>query len=415
MPVARAGLRHEGLTSRTEFRTGITSREGLGRTHIFQGRVVNIDMVNWTVDVVSQFDQMVLPDIPVASPYLHPNRGDGFYAMPEVGSKAVVCWPGDSSPPFVLAFIMVHESETQVGTDDAPRGTRGRGDVNQSTTNASFAGGRPKAKPGDIVMRGRDGPFIILHRGGVLQIGSNELAQRIYVPLNNLVLDFCENYAIHNSGGSVVWGIQEGMGKDNLPTQFAQTFRVFANDKYADVRVVAGAVHQPVGEKSGGETTSLQELGIGTSEQIVYEIALAKNGFKAEDGSLLKGTTNAVKFRFFFDRVGGTFMRAEGNALISCQKKLKLHVVDDVDFRMDKNFFLDVKDDMKISVGGVIEINGSVLKVGGGDKPVARSGDLVSVSLPPGLMMTTPAGPAPLPPGVSTVGTITGGNPTFLA
>src|SRR5690348_8626638 len=122
----RQGLKNArgAVSPRTEFRTSFTSPEGLGKTNIFMGRVVNVDLVNYTVDVFSQFDQIRMLNIPVGSPYSHPNRGDGFTAVPEVGSKCAVCWPGDSSPPFVLAFVMPHETVPLAGSEDeAPAGT----------------------------------------------------------------------------------------------------------------------------------------------------------------------------------------------------------------------------------------------------------------------------------------------------
>jgi hypothetical protein len=377
----------------TEFRTTMTSPEGLGRTDIFQGRVVGVDPVNWTVDVVSQFDQMRLLQIPVSSPYLHPNRGEGLWAMPEVGSKCVVCWPGDSSPPFVLAFVMPHETESG---------------------GASFSGGRPRSKPGDIVLRGRDGNQVVLHRGGVLQIGGSELCQRVYLPLTNLVLDFCERYALHNAGGSINWGIQEGAGQKSLGSEFSQTFRVFAGDKFADIRLARGKVHAPVPDTD----TDLQALGIGKSAPIVYELALAPGGFRAEDGGILSATASLCRLRFAFDRDGNGAVRIEGNVLIRCKKRLKLRVDLDADVEVGRGLSVSVGSDAKLTSGGTFEITGAVLRLNGGNKPVAKVGDNVVVLLPPGLLVAIPGPPgfAPLPPGLNSAsGTILGpGTSTVL-
>jgi hypothetical protein len=411
---AAEGLGHDGVTPKSEFRTTISSREGLGPTHIFQGRVINIDMVNWTVDVYSQFDQMRFLDVPIASPYLHPNRGDGFSVMPEVGSKVVICYPGDSSPPFVLAFVMPHEPVPLTGAEDAPKGTGDRSNPAQTSSNASFAGGRPKPKPGDMRWQGRDGQFVVLHRGGVLQIGSNELSQRIYVPLNNLIMDFAENYRLHSAGGSVSWGLQEGNGTDNLPTQFAQTFRVFANDELADVRVAIGKVHQPTPEKDVEPTLTIQDLELGTEEPIVFELALSREGFKAEDGSLTKVTQANSKLRLFFDREGGTFFRTEGNVGINMNKRLKLRVKEDIELFGEKDLRIVVDNDVRLEAGGILELRGEVTKINGGDTPVAKAGDTVAVQLPAELVVAAFAPATPPPTAFGAVGTITGGSATVL-
>jgi len=418
---------HQGMKAargavkpRTEYRSSFTAPEGLGATHVFMGRVVNVDLVNYTVDVFSQFDQMRLLNIPVGSPYSHPNRGDGWTAVPEVGSKCAVCWPGDSSPPFVLAFVMPHETIPLAGdSSEAPAGTEGRASDNQAPTAASFAGGRPRGKPGDMFIRGRDGNFIVLHRGGVLQIGANELAQRVYVPLNNLVMDFAENYALHNAGGSINWGIQESEGDTTNPTEFKQTFRVYANDQYADIRCAVGRVHDPVPETDSDAIVDEQSVELGKTEPIVYELTLAKNAFKAEDGSLLPGTGNLVKMRFVFDRAGNTFARFDGNVGVLCKKKLRLRVKDEMEIFADNTFNMNVKSDAKMTVGGTFEITAAVLKLNGGSNPVAHVGSLVTVTLPPTLLAVAPnpAGFAPLigaGVGLTCTGVITDGNSTIL-
>lgn len=412
---ARQGLKAAlgGREPTTEFRTTMTTPGGLGESHIFSGRVVNVDQVNYTVDVVSQFDQMRLLQIPISSPYLHSNRGEGFSVTPEIGSKCYVCWPGDSSPPFLLCFVMPHEVVDD-SSEESPAGTQPKGDTNKAPVTASFAGGRPKSKGGDIALRGRDGNQVVLHRGGVLQIGSNELSQRLYIPLNNLIMDFCENYALHNAGGSINWGLQEGEGSDNLPAQYSQTFRVFANENYADVRVACGKVHTPVPDTDTGITNA----GIGQSSPIVYELALAKAGFRADDGGLAKAAGSALKLRVFFDRDGNAGARFDGNVYIRCKKKLTLQVDQDIEVRGGAGFTMQLEGDGKIASGGTIEISGAVLRLNGGKTAVAKVGDNVTVTLPPMLLMAapTPTGFAPiLPTMYAAAGVITGpGNTTIL-
>lgn len=402
----RAGLKgaRGARMPHNEFRTTMTTPEGLHKTDIFLGRIINLDLTSWTVDVVSQFDQMYLPDIPIGTPYQHVARGEGMYVIPEVGAKCAVCWPGDSSPPFVLCFVMPHELD-QTSDDD------------QSPVKASFGGGRQVGKPGDMVMRGRDGNQVVLHRGGVLQIGATELSQRIYVPLQNMILDFCENYSMQNSGGSIRWGIQEGEGKASLPTEHVETYRVYADDKYGDIRIATGKVHYPTPD----DDTGITDAEVGSNGPVVYEFTFSKNGFRAEDGGVIQATGNNVKLKFTFDRNGNAAMRIDGNAYIRCKKKLSLNVDGDILVRGGGGVNVQITGDVKFTAGGVIEITGAVIKLNNGSNPIARLGDTVVGSYNPQLLVAapTPLGFAPIssvPALMGFTATITGpGNSTVLA
>jgi hypothetical protein len=415
------------MTSR--FRTSFTQQAGAEAAYILQGRIVNINLVNWTVDVVAQFDRKRFFEIQVGSPYLHFNRGEGLSIFPEIGATCMVCIPSDSSPPYVQSFIMPHETMTDTATDDAPAGTRSHGSKAAFATDASFAGGRPKAKPGDIWLRGRDGNFLILHRGGVLQIGATELAQRIYIPLTNLVTDISENYAHHNSSGSIVWGLQDGPSQVNYPAQYMHTFRVFANDKYADVRLVVGKVYNPIPEPDGG--SGLASGGVGQSEDspIICELTVAPKGFNAETGDVAdSGVSKKSVLKFVFDRTGNTFLRCEGNLTFVVKKKLTIHVSDEVNFSTDAHMGLTAKKGLDINGGDYSHIKGDLVRLGRGTTPVACVGDLVRTlvtAVPCTIVFaSTPLGGAPSAgvltlglPGapVPIVGSIASGNNKVLA
>lgn len=379
----------------TRFRNSFTHRQGLDDAQVVSGRIVNINLVNWTVDVRSQFDRHFYFGIQIGSPYCHFNRGEGIYVFPEVGARCMVTLPSDSSPPFVSSFLMPHEMVVG-GSDDAPLGTESHGAPAQFATAASFAGGRSRPKPGDIVCKTRDGNFLILHRGGVLQIGATELSQRIFIPLRNYMMDVSENYAHHNAGGSMLWGIQEGPSQ-NLPSEFTQTFRIFANDKFADIRLTAGKVHAPMPEPSGdaGETTNLEKLGIGTDKNnpIIYEVVVAPKGFNTQNGEPENDNTRkAVVMRYFFDRKGGAFLRSQGSMLISVKKQFMLHVTEQITLQGEKNALIKMKKGIDIDGGDYSHIKGGVVRLGPGVTPVARQGDIVTFTLPPANFDGTIAG-----------------------
>ena len=401
---------------RTAFRSSWTQPEGLSAATIIEGKVVDINPTLWTVDVISQFDQHSYLNIQVGSPYMHPKRGEGIFVMPEIGAKCHVCIPSDGPPPFVLDFIMPQESTSDISTTEQ---------ATEGATNSTFAGGRFKAKPGDIFIRGRDGNFIVLHRGGVLQIGSTELAQRIYIPLNNLVSDISQNYRHYNTGGSINWFVASAESETNPPTIKKDTYRLLAGDAKATIRVAYGPLKDFVPEPQKGATSDLNQLGIGTDTKnpIIMEVTVAPDGFGADNGAPTKDTPKQTVLRYFFDKKGGVFLRSESSVLLMARKKLRLVAEDNIDISTKKSFTLVAKDTGRVDGGSLLELTGKVTKINGGTKPVAHVGAVVEIQITTPLI-STPAAPGspvsilPINPltGQPQVmkGTITSGNPTIL-
>ena len=396
---------------RSGLRTSWTQPEGGAPAYIHEARVINVNLVNWTVDVRTQFDNRFFPDVQVASPYLHANRGAGIYAMPEINTKCQICIPSDGPPPFVLAFIMPTES-----VDDVT----GQEDENNPSV-STFRGGRPRAKMGDIFMRGHDGQFVILHRGGVLQVGSTELAQRLYIPLGNIITDISQNYEHHNTGGTINWGITSSSTDENPKTQYFQTFRVNANDTKADIRVAFGTVHQPVTEPPGdaGEFDQNVAFGLGQGEDnpIVCELIVAPQGFIAESGSP-DSAEKITKLKFTFDKSGNSFFRTEGNLNIRVKKKIRLAVDEDASLVVKGGLSLHSDKKLRLEGNSGIDITSSdgVLTFQGGDAPVAAVGSIVDVVITLPIPITTSAGPGTIVPGPNArlTGFIVSGSKTIL-
>jgi hypothetical protein len=411
----------------SKFRNSFTHVAGHEAAKVAQGRIVNTNLVKWTVDVVAQFDRKKYFGIQLGSPYLHHSNGEGMYAFPEVGATCMVCIPSDSSAPFIMAFVMAHETVND-SSADAPLGTSSHGSPVAHATDASFAGGRPKAKPGDICLRTRDGNFVTLHRGGVLQIGATELAQRIYIPLNNLVMDVSENYEHNNAAGSVRWGIQDGPSLEQYPGQFMQTFRVFATDKYADVKLAVGKVFNPVPEPDGGVALAAAGVAQGDngkgSNPIIVELTVSPKGFVAESGdSASSSTVSSSVFKFVFDRTGNTLLRTEGNLYVQVKKKLTFKVTQDLSIETSAGGQIKAASGLDLDGGTYTHIKGSVVRLGGGAAPVARLGDIVSTilaSIP--IILTFDSPPSPKTPWACTItttspfiGSISSGNQEVLA
>jgi hypothetical protein len=399
-------------------RSSWTQPEGSLAAYIHEARIFNVNMTNWTVDVSTIFDQKVMLDLQVSSPYMNANFGEGLYVVPEVGSKCLICIPSDGPPPFVLAFIMPMVTIPDTSSEEAPAGTAPQGGSPTGSSDFTFAGGRTRGKPGDIVARTRDGNFMILHRGGVAQFGSGPLAQRICVPLQNLVTDISQKYNHFNSGGSINWGVQD-RGNNDPDTEWRHTLRVFANDEFADLRFDMGRVQSPVPEPAGeeGENSNNIQLDIGTKADVVFEMVLARNGFETDSGEF-KADAEDVKLRIFVDRDGNMMGRWEGSVNLRVKKKLRLTVDDNIDIFCKKN--------VSITADGSIALNGKkgaslgtgnpggALALNAGTKPVASVGSTVSVAITIPLVITTPQGPGTIVSGQTLEGIITTGNPTVL-
>ena len=395
---------------RASFRHGAWFQpEGGAPAYIHEARVLNINFVNWTVDVQTQFDQKFFFDIQVGSPYMHPNKGEGFYVVPEVNAKCLVCIPSDGPPPFVLAFIMPMESK-DVPADDQTAGSGG-------TDGATFAGGRKRAKPGDIIMRGRDGQFVVLHRGGVLEIGASPVAQRIYIPLKNVITDISQNYEHHNSGGSINWGISSSSTDDNPETQFTQTFRLFANDEKADIRVAVGNVKQPTPEPAGDEgSLDLYNEVIGSNE-VAIEVGIAPQAYDAGTGAVESNALNGTNLKFVFTREGGAFARFEGKVGLRIKDKLQLDVDGEIIVNCDENITMnsDKKIALRSQSGVDISAKKGVIRLNGGTKPVATVGSTVNVIITVPIPISVGGTPGTITSGAVMQGQIASGNPTVLA
>jgi hypothetical protein len=405
----------------SKFRSSGTLPQGYGAAHIVQGTIVNVNAKNWTVDVRAKFDRKLWPGVQIGSPYLHFNQGEGLYIMPELGAKCEVCLPSDGTQPFVICFIAPLESrgaEIKEAEDGTPELVSPDGAAKPNNVTASFAAGRYDAKPGDIVARTRDGNFLILHRGGVVQIGATSLCQRIFIPLENLMLDVSERYEHYNAGGSINWGLHPGDSEED-PTQFAQTFRVYAGDKFADLRIAAGKVYQPVGEKDGDETVAkLQELDIAQGEPTVFEVALAPDGFLASGEPSDKSVHQRTYLRLMFDRKGGFFGRIEGNAYLYCRKKLVIQ--SETLETKTKTWDMEVTNEWT-GRGRSADLGFSVVKLGpdgSNRRPGARMGDPVALQLPPAVPVVGTLSGQPFVGTMTLVtpliGSITGGNRRVL-
>jgi hypothetical protein len=176
---------------------------------IHRAQVIGVNTRDFTVDVqMESYPYSTHFDIPFMVPYMHQANGEGLNFMPEAGSTCWVCSASEEGrDSFVLGWTTVHEDGT-------------------------YRGGRELLNPGDIDLRTRDGNFVTLRRGGVVQIGSGPVCQRVFIPIRNIIRDFAENYELSTPAGDLTWNVNrtEEQGDGHRGCLFTIAAKEFSDD-----------------------------------------------------------------------------------------------------------------------------------------------------------------------------------------
>lgn len=329
---------------------------------IEKGTVVDVDRKNYTVDVVGEYSSKEWPQLQVMSPYFHTAQGEGMTVMPEVGSLVYVCFPSDHDPPFVIGFVGSFEVETPVTSGLEDRSAQAAVETDElqqpasgvtsgdpkvfNATNASARAGRPFLNPGDIYLSTRDGNFILLRRGGTIQVGATPMCQTVYLPIGNVIRQFCKNYDLATPGGVLEWVVQqqETSPDGDAPAVYRLAVRDVAQDDKATVQVKIGHVDEDVRYQlsvapQGVETSSgvvvapkftlnVTQSGDGSytmDGDLTYVVGKSRSVDIAEDDSLTVGGTRT----FTIGAVEGTVEDSQtvvikGEDTITCSKKRRV-------------------------------------------------------------------------------------------
>jgi hypothetical protein len=337
---------------------------------IESGRVLDVDMKTYTLTVATEFTKKPQTGVPFATPYQHFANGEGIYFMPEVGSVCWLCFPSDGHKAFVLAW----RSAPDEGDNRAKK---------------------KELNPGDIYLGTRDENFLVLRRGGVVQIGGGPICQRIFLPIENTINDFCENYGLHTLAGSLEWGIarEEKTTDGKRPATLKVHAREFADDA------------KPI---------ALLEIGSHESDKkTILSLVIKESG---KDGA-------AKKVELSLDKDGNLKWKLEKDVEWSVKGKFSLEVEKDIsvksktgkmDLEAKQAFSLKAQQVTVESQTGVtvkanapVEISAPMINAGGNTSPVALATPLMiwlaahtHLTTVPG-SPTSPAAAAPTgpPPG----------------
>lgn len=295
------------------------SKAGFDPAWIEKGTVFDVDLKNWTVDVVSEYSSKVWEKVQWATPYFHTANGEGIFAMPEPGAVCLVVDPSDDTTPYVLAFLgsfelegaktanlqdsagaAKNETEETKASLKTPKSGISTG-AGQSSTAASARGGRPYLNPGDIMMRTRDKNFIVLRRGGVLQLGTTPTCQSIYVPINNFLRQFAENYEVSTPGGMLHWAVQRQANDPGgeAPVLYRLVLRDKAQNDKADIQLKMGHV----------------------DDSVRYQLEVAPKNIKVPDGSV-----SSPKLKLTIDKDGNEKVDMKGSLEYTIAQNRKITV-----------------------------------------------------------------------------------------
>ena len=180
---------------------------------IHRANIIDVNTREFTVDVrLEAHPYSTHFDIPWMSPYVSQVQGEGVNIMPEVGSVCWVCSPSEKQrDSFVLGWTPVQEE-------------------------GGYRSGRELLNPGDIHFSTRDGNFMYLRRGGIVQVGATPVCQRLYIPIRNIIRDFAENYELSTPAGDLTWLVDrtDEQGDGHRGTLFSLACKEFADDPNKD-------------------------------------------------------------------------------------------------------------------------------------------------------------------------------------
>ena len=179
----------------------VTGTQASGFASIRLCRVVSVWADTYTLDVKEEGPSGVTHEgVPFSGLYSHDSSIGGVYVMPEIDSHCFIAVCADKTK-FVFGFLTNPEPAPAVDIDDA-----GKVRNTESTGERNFRGLRPTLEPGDIYLGSRDGNRVVVRSGGVVQIAATGLAQRLYIPVENVVRDYFQRYQAYSPVGEIEWG-----------------------------------------------------------------------------------------------------------------------------------------------------------------------------------------------------------------
>ncbi len=178
-----------------------SSDHAKGPAQISLCKVLNVNVQEWTCDLEGVYTMQPHYDVPFATPYCHRDHAGGVNFVPEVDAQCYVCVCGDGTK-FILGFILGAVTQAPTHFDEEEETI----DEANADIKPSYRGFRDPLEAGDIMLGTVDENQIVVRRGGMIQIGATGLAQRVYLPVENIIRDYFQQYQAHSPIGEIEWG-----------------------------------------------------------------------------------------------------------------------------------------------------------------------------------------------------------------
>lgn len=249
------------------------------------GVIEQVDTTHYTC--VVRAENRLYQDVPIAPVFLSPG-GQGMWFLPEVGTRVLVGTIGNGTTneyTFLIgASFAVDQDplESAEATDDG---------AEEEVIPVDFRNNRAVHTPGDIVLSSSDRNFMVMRKGGIIELGATQVAKRFYIPLQNVIRDLCQIYEMQNSAGlfqmvrkenDLTWGTEsieipkeapdgekqtETVEVDKVPTEMNLRVKQFESDTVPIVQIDLGNVTRTVIKEEG----DLDDSSGGRSHDIMTE------------------------------------------------------------------------------------------------------------------------------------------------
>ena len=271
----------------------------LSPARILRGTVISSNSETYRVEVAFDNRGSASSDVQVASLYCHPYSGEGIDVLPAPDASVYVFIPSDGSLPFILGYVM-------------PNTKTGRADM----------GGRRPRKHGEYIFHGRDGNFLALRSGGVLEIGASPLAQSLYLPLGNLIREIFAQKECLSILGQMRW-THADVGTDlTTKASFVFEHKDAVEDLFPRLTV----------EVSSDKSDFMPEGYVSTSPSAAFTVPkLSFLRLKVDGGQGLSGLNILSEFAFQVSLEGDLYIHSEGYTLIDSVGPLRLESKDSLE------------------------------------------------------------------------------------
>jgi len=254
---------------------------------LMRGVVTNVNPSDWEMDLFVSSTGQTHIDVGIPGTYLHPD-GHGSFCMPEPGAFVWIAEPSHVDEHVTaLAYAAL--------MDTAGTHATGREDLDMH--------------PGDQYMGGAGGNRIIVRRGGIIEVRGSPLAQRLYLPIENIIRDIFQNYEMLGVGGHAKWltGLGEETDAAGVPTVYTMASKRFAGDKMGVVTLTAGNVgmvdeNEPdlvfsLAMYDNGEVDQEKTVGIKVTKDGNVDLMFTGNVTGVVKGTMTYTVEKAVLFR----------------------------------------------------------------------------------------------------------------------